>query len=179
MGGRFSFFNDFSGQLLYDAWLYQFFNLFYCSLPIIIYALFDEEYPSSLYLDTIRAPTNYLEENPQLYELGLKNKLFNRRKFWGWVLMGAWHGALILYISLMTMELNFSSLSGNSSYIFVMGMMVFTECVIIANLIIINFSNTFYPFSLFIIFISFGFYVSNIYLTNNIPSFDSFGVFKK
>lgn len=176
---RYSFFNDFSGQLLYDAWIYQFFNLFYCSLPIIIYALFDEEFPSNNYLDTVKSPTNYLEEKPFYYQLGLKNKLFNRKKFWGWIILGAWHGALILYVSLASISTNFSEINGHTPNIFVMGMMAFTECVIIGNLIIINFSNTYYPFSLLIIILSIAFYISNLYIANTFDSFDSYGVFFK
>ena len=34
----------FSGQSLYDSYLYQLFNLFYTSLPIIIFAVFDQEF---------------------------------------------------------------------------------------------------------------------------------------
>ena len=123
--------------------------------------------------------TNYLEENPHLYDLGLKNKLFNRKKFWGWVLLGAWHAAIILYVSLISMETNIANINDHSSYIFVVGMMAFSECVLIANLIIINFSNTFYPFSLMIIIISIGFYISNVYVANSIISFDSYGIFTK
>lgn len=94
----FSFYNDFSGQLLYDTWLYQNFNLFYCSLPIILYALFDQEFPNTLYLDLINSPSSELESNPEYYDLGFKSKLFNKKEFWLWTLNGAWHGAIILFV---------------------------------------------------------------------------------
>lgn len=51
-------FDMFSGQTLYDAYLYQMFNLFYASMPIVIYAVFDEEY-SSNFLD--KAPSAYIQ----------------------------------------------------------------------------------------------------------------------
>ena len=41
---RYWFYDVFSGQSLYDSYLYQCFNLFYTSLPIIIYAIFDQEF---------------------------------------------------------------------------------------------------------------------------------------
>lgn len=123
--------------------------------------------------------SSYLEENPACYELGLKNKLFNMKKFWSWIFMGGWHACIIIYISVASTEINFSDIYGHTSSIFVTGMMAFTEAVLIANLIIINFSNTFHPFSLAINFLSVAFYVSNVYIANNFESFDSFGVFIK
>jgi len=53
-------FNWFSGQTLYDAYLYQLFNLFYASMPIVVYAVFDEEYSSS-----------FLDKAPQAYKQGM------------------------------------------------------------------------------------------------------------
>lgn len=35
----YSFYNNFSGQTLYDSYAYQLFNLFFTSLPIIIFAV--------------------------------------------------------------------------------------------------------------------------------------------
>lgn len=58
-------FDIFSGQTLYDAYLYQLFNLFYASMPIVIYAVFDEEYPSS-----------FLDQAPAAYEQGIKGIKF-------------------------------------------------------------------------------------------------------
>ena len=95
---RFSFFNDFSGQLLYDSWLYQCFNLFYCSLPIIIYALFDEEYPSTLYIEIKNPLMSVLEKDPRLYEIGFKSKLFNSYEFWSWIINGTYQSAVLVFI---------------------------------------------------------------------------------
>lgn len=47
----FGFFNGMSGQILYDAWIFQLYNLCYTSLPIIAYALMDEDFPSSEYYE--------------------------------------------------------------------------------------------------------------------------------
>lgn len=145
----------------------------------MIYALFDEEFPSNYYLDTKNSPPNYLEEKPHFYELGLKNQLFNRKKFWSWIVLGVFHGALIMLVSLASISYNFTEFDGHCSSIFVFGMMIFSECVIIGNLIIINFSNTFYPISIVIIVLSIAFYFSNLYIANVIISFDSYGVFIK
>lgn len=57
-------FNMFSGQTLYDAYLYQLFNLFYASMPIVIYAVFDEEFSGS-----------FLDKAPQAYKQGMEGEL--------------------------------------------------------------------------------------------------------
>lgn len=36
--------STFSAQSLYDSFIYQLFNILYASMPIIIYAVFDEEH---------------------------------------------------------------------------------------------------------------------------------------
>ena len=38
----FGFYNGYSGLLIYDEWIFQFYNLFFTAMPIIIYAIFDE-----------------------------------------------------------------------------------------------------------------------------------------
>lgn len=94
----FGVFNGFSGQLIYDPWVFQFFNLFYASLPIIIYALFDEEFPNTLYLDVTKAPPSLLENAPAAYQAGFKGELFNGRTFWKWIWDGVWQSVLITYL---------------------------------------------------------------------------------
>lgn len=45
----YGFTNGFSGVSLYDSYMYQCYNLFYTSLPIVLYAIFDEEFtPATL-----------------------------------------------------------------------------------------------------------------------------------
>ena len=55
--------NNFSGQTLYDAWIYQMFNIFYSSMPIIIYAIFDKELHSR----------TLVENKINYYEQGIKS----------------------------------------------------------------------------------------------------------
>lgn len=60
-----SLFNNFSGQTPYDSLIYQFFNMSYTSLPIIIYAIFDDEYSSQQLLANQRGE----------YKIGLKSNI--------------------------------------------------------------------------------------------------------
>lgn len=36
--------NGFSAINLFDPWMYQSYNLFYTALPIVLFAIFDEEF---------------------------------------------------------------------------------------------------------------------------------------
>ena len=63
----------FSGQRIYESWLYSLFNVFYASLPIVIYALFDQEFTD-----------DSLMRYPFLYEPGIKSLLFRPLRFWAW-----------------------------------------------------------------------------------------------
>lgn len=84
----FAFYSGFSGQTVYDQLLFQGFNIFYASLPIVIYAVMDREYPSRTLVD-----------RAVLYVPGIKDKLFNPKKFWGWFLMGVFESFLVSYWS--------------------------------------------------------------------------------
>ena len=196
---RFSFYNDFSGQLLYDSWLYQCFNLFYCSLPIIVYALFDEEYPATLYVELKNPPVSVLETNPALYDIGFESKMFNSCEFWSWILNGTYQSAVLVFVrqinnfdidlikflsiysfSFFAIEPYFVYYNGAKNYhLLATGMVIFTECVVIANIKILNFSNSFHPFSFFVIIASILFYIMNLYVVNAIDFFDSFGLFPR
>lgn len=41
--------------------------MFFTSLPIILYALFDEKYPTSDYLQLVMTKPNELERRPEIY----------------------------------------------------------------------------------------------------------------
>ena len=70
----FSIYNNFSGQTPYDSFIYQLFNVFYTSLPIIVFAVFDVEHERKvLYANK----ENY-------YKIGLMKEMFSSELFWGW-----------------------------------------------------------------------------------------------
>lgn len=66
-----------SGTTLYEPVLFQLYNIFYASLPIVIFAVFDKEFDGS-----------FLEKNPKYYKPGLKDNYFNDRLFWKWFFSG-------------------------------------------------------------------------------------------
>ena len=69
----------FSGQAIYESYLYQTYNLVFTSWPIIYFGLFDYEHTRETFMT-----------DPKLYKIGLYNKQFSRFVFWRWVFYGIW-----------------------------------------------------------------------------------------
>lgn len=64
-------FSAYSGQILYNQWTYQLFNVSFAATPIIVYAVWDKD-----------KDFETLENNPEAYKLGPSGELFNTRVFW-------------------------------------------------------------------------------------------------
>ena len=69
----------FSGQAIYESYMYQTYNMIFTSWPIMYFALFDYQYTREEFL-----------KKPHLYKIGLQNKHFSNLVFWRWVLYGVW-----------------------------------------------------------------------------------------
>jgi len=59
------------------------------------------------------------------------------------------------------------------------GMMIFASGINLANIKVLIFSNTYNPFSLFIIYGSIGFYVMNFYIFNSFKNLISYNIFNR
>ena len=77
-------FTNLSGVTLYDSNLYQLVNIFYTSVPIILYAIFDSD-----------ADDEILEFSPKYYFPGPKKYFFNSLVFWQWIGYGAFQAGII------------------------------------------------------------------------------------
>ena len=60
----------FSGQTLYEAFIYQGFNLCFTAFPIMWWAIYDNQHTKEEF-----------ETKPELYEIGLKNSCFSTIRF--------------------------------------------------------------------------------------------------
>ena len=96
----FGFTSLFSGQTLYDPWIYQLYNMIFTCLPICWYGIYDKEFS---YDDTL------LKDN-KFYIQGMKNKLFHKRRFWKWVIYGTIQS---IFIFLFSFYANDSATSNN------------------------------------------------------------------
>ena len=75
----FGFLSVFSGQTLYEAWIYQLYNIVFTAIPIMWFALFDFEKPKEKFL-----------AKPKYYSIGLNSECFSIDIFWRWIIYGAW-----------------------------------------------------------------------------------------
>ncbi|CAG9326533.1 unnamed protein product [Blepharisma stoltei] len=153
-------FSAYSGQILYNMWTYQLFNVFYAASPIIIYAIFDKDYDYE-----------NLETTPSSYKLGLIGDLFSTKVFWLWIVEAVLQAMLILFVAVLAI----CYYTGDEDYGRVNGMwvasdLVYSLVVIIVNLKIFLFSFTQYWFSILAIFGSIAtYYLTSLILTMWLP----------
>lgn len=83
----FGFYSGFSGQPLYEPWMYQCYNIAFTAFPIIWFGVFDFQCDKKDFL-----------QNPSLYKLGLENQCFNKPTFYKWILKGIIQAAVIMLI---------------------------------------------------------------------------------
>jgi len=73
----FGFMSGFSGQVLYEPFIYQMYNICFTSVPIMYYALFDWEFEKEDFMKKV-----------DLYKIGLEYSCFNMLLFTYWLLYG-------------------------------------------------------------------------------------------
>ncbi|TMW56547.1 hypothetical protein Poli38472_006557 [Pythium oligandrum] len=125
----------FSGQPLIIDIAAQSFNVLYTSLPLVLFAVFDQDVSS-------KSASKF----PYLYSLGQKNVLLAKKVFWPWILSGIWHSVVIFFLSTWGFEGDLaiegdpvahptvSSPSGQDDGLVTLGFVVFTNLVVVVNL---------------------------------------------
>jgi magnesium-transporting ATPase (P-type) len=128
----FGCFCGFSGQPLILDVAAQSFNVLYTSVPLVLFAVFDQDVSSTS-----------AAKFPYLYSLGQKNVLLARRVFWPWIFNGVWHSIVIFFVSAWAFEGFGLSIrdfpviateTGKSGGLVTLGFVVFTNLVIVVNL---------------------------------------------
>lgn len=131
----FGCFCGFSGQPLILDVAAQSFNVLYTSLPLVLFAVLDQDISSES-----------AAKFPYLYSLGQKNVLLARRVFWPWILNGIWHSVIIFFVSAWGFQGDLPisahhdnhpatvSSSGQEDGLITLGFVVFTNLVIVVNL---------------------------------------------
>lgn len=92
-----SFFNGFSGQIVYEPFIFEFYNVAFTSVPVLWYAIRDRQYR-----------IKDLEKAPVLYMQGPLKLLFNTRKLFSrWLGRAAMHSFIICIFAFFMIEYNF------------------------------------------------------------------------
>ncbi|KAI3385509.1 hypothetical protein SNEBB_003408 [Seison nebaliae] len=119
----FGFHSAFSTQPLYTSLLLTLYNIFFCSLPILIYGIFEQQTTS-----------NRLISSPIFYSYHVRNQLLLILNFARWNFLGMWHGAISFYIPYFMMNMSESTRNdGKQMDIYGFGIIIMTNVVLIVN----------------------------------------------
>lgn len=89
----FGSFSQFSGTQIYDTYLYNFYNTFFTAIPIIWFSSQDWQFVKEELLT-----------NPNCYEIGIQDQLFNPVNFWTNYCSALVHGGLMLWLTFFTFD---------------------------------------------------------------------------
>ena len=142
----FGVFNFYSGLSLYDAFIYQLYNILYSSLPIIIYGIIDQEYKDDV-----------LVENKLNYYLqGIEKKLFNTKVFWSWFTFGTYVSVVLTFLCFSFMGSTFANDRGLTFNFWETSTEVYGLVVMTSNVQILTLSNTYNALNILCVFGSVG-----------------------
>ena len=86
----FGFYSVFSGQTLYEPYIYQVYNVCFTGAVLFYWGVIDYRYMKQKFLD-----------EPLLYRVGMEAKLFNTKVFWLWNLYACYQALLALFIGMV------------------------------------------------------------------------------
>lgn len=158
------FYSNFSGNSLYDNYLYQLVNIVFTSVPILNFAIYDIELEEEKF-----------EMDPEYYQQGLRESYFNKGAFLLWYFTAFGQSMLLCIISSIC---DFEPQNDGSFFgYWGFGMFMFTMIMLIVNIKVLILTNSFNVLTIPIAFLSFSTYLISFYITNKIPSSTSFGLF--
>lgn len=146
-------FSGFSGQIVYEAFIFEFYNICFTSMPILVYALTDVEFD----LDK-------LQNSSSFYKIGQKNERFNTGYLFSrWISRAAMQSIIICFFGYITIEYNFSA-GGLMFDYWTTGMAIFTAIIVVANLELFLMHNVHACLSYFCIFGTIVFYFGVLFV---------------
>ena len=161
----FGFVSHFSGQYLYDPWLYQIFNIIFASFPIIWFGIYDKEVSYDI-----------LMKDRRYYTQGIVGKLFHSSRFWKWIIYGILQASFIYIFSFYANESN-GNRSGNVNDLDASGSIAYSGVVVIVNLKILLATCTHTVISVGLFVFSTGAYYLILYIMSRFPFFYNFNNF--
>jgi phospholipid-transporting ATPase len=84
----YTFFNVFSGQVLFESWTLSFYNVFYTVLPPFVIGVLDQFISARL-----------LDRYPQLYIMGQRNEAFKMKIFTQWIINAIYHSVILYFFA--------------------------------------------------------------------------------
>ena len=159
------FYSVFSGQTIYDPWLYQLYNIAFTVLPIIWFGIYDSE----------RTTTESMN-NPKYY-YNLNQKLFNNWKFWEWIFYGIIQGFAVFFFIFSSNNIYSNNINGEIQDFKCSGAMAYSLVIIIANFKVFQVTSVHGFISIFFLIISIASYYGLLYLMDSYYKMFYFGIF--
>ncbi|AOA64370.1 Aminophospholipid translocase (flippase) [Komagataella phaffii CBS 7435] len=144
----YAFSNAYSGQTVVESWTLTLYNVFYTVAPPIVIGIFDQF-----------VSARYLDRYPRLYRVCQKGTFFNVTIFWGWVINGFYHSAVIYLCSIFIYRYGNVLSGGQVADHWTFGTAVFTSCTLTALGKAALVTNLWTKFTLLAIPGSFGFWL--------------------
>ena len=128
----FGFYNGFSGQIFFNDWAYQLYNVAFTAFPIMLFAIIDRDHTDE-----------FLKQHPQRYRISQSGELFNVKVFFLWIADSLLASFLLVLIPLQCYEHTTSpDHTGQSAGIWTVGVVILTSIVVTANLRLTIISNS-------------------------------------
>ena len=162
------FYSLFSGQNIYDPWLYQLFNILFTVFPILWFGIYDSERTTTVSMSNAKF---YFSINRKL--------LFDNVNFWKWIFNGIFQGLAVFIFVFFSNNTYENDNSGEIQDFKSMGMMTYSLVVIIVNLKVFQMTSVHGIISIFFLIFSIFSYYALTYLLGNEPNMFYFGVFWK
>jgi len=116
--------SGFSGQKLFNDILYQSYNVFLTFVPIMVFAVLDQDVSKEASL-----------KHPELYEMGPGRFYMNFKVSLGWIASGVWHAAVVFVVPYLVMSNgNITHSDGKANDLWLVGTVIFLLAVIVVNL---------------------------------------------
>ena len=161
----FGWLSGWSSQTTYDIYLLQVYNVFFTAWPIIIFAVFDFEYPKQVFL-----------EYPQLYAKGLRDNLLCWSKYFNICLESMLHGLFVFVIGFLYFD-GALGVNGETSDMRTDGNLIYAACVILVTIKIIIDSHTINILVIAFDVLSMAAYYGFVWLMSRFQSLDIFDQF--
>ena len=154
----------FSGQYIYDAYIYQLFNVVFACFPIIWFGIYDQEVSYGILISDSR-----------FYTQGIINKLFHSKRFWKWIIYGIIQALFVFVYSFMTCKYIYD---GHMHDLGSQGSVIYSGVILIVNIKILTTTNTHTFISLILFLLSVLSYYLILFLMSLYHGFYNFNHFR-
>ncbi|ORX59732.1 phospholipid-translocating P-type ATPase [Hesseltinella vesiculosa] len=91
----FQIYSQFSGNIFYDYSFLQLYNLIFTVAPVVVLGATDRDISAK-----------YLQRYPQVYQVGVKQQLYTKPRFWLYFFDGVWQSVVVFFAFFFSYQVN-------------------------------------------------------------------------